>query len=60
MFEGKGKGVTVTSPIKKGEYVCYYSGDLLTRAQGIKREENYPDDVGCYIFFFSYKGVDMW
>ena len=58
--ESKGKGVIATIPFKKGDYVCSYSGELLTRTKGIEREQEYSDDVGCYIFFFSHKGVDMW
>ena len=58
--EGKGRGITTTIPFKKGDYICSYSGDLLSRAEGIDREQQYSDDVGCYLFFFAHKGVDMW
>ena len=33
-IEGKGRGITTTVPFEKGDYVCSYSGDLLTRAEG--------------------------
>ena len=59
-IEGKGRGITTTVPFEKGDYVCSYSGDLLTRAEGIEREKQYSNDVGCYIFFFSHKGQDLW
>ena len=48
--EGKGRGITTTIPFKKGDYICSYSSDLLSRAEGIDREQQYSDDVGCYLF----------
>ena len=58
--EGKGRGITTTIPFKKRDYVCSHSGDLLSRAEGIDREQQYSDDVGCYLFFFAHNGVIMW
>lgn len=60
MVEGKGRGVVTSVPFKKGRYVCHYSGELLSRAEGAHREKQYSEDVGCYIFFFTHKGMDMW
>lgn len=56
VVEGKGRGVKATAPFKKGEYFCSYYGELLSKAE---REKNYPDNVGCYLFF-THKGHDMW
>lgn len=60
VVEGKGRGVKATAPFKKGEYVCSYHGELLSKAEALEREKNYPDNVGCYLFFFTHKGHDMW
>ena len=51
--DGKGRGITTTIPFKKGDYVH-------TLVTGIDSEQQYSDDVGCYLFFFAHKGVNMW
>lgn len=41
MIEEKGKGVVSTAQIKRGQYVCEYSGELITKAEATKREAMY-------------------
>ena len=60
VVDGKGKGIQATAPFKKGEYVCSYRGELLSKTEALDREQSYQDGVGCYLFFFTHKGVDMW
>jgi len=47
-------GVKATADIKNGEYLCEYSGELVTKEEAIKREAEYSrKGNGCYMFFFK-------
>ena len=59
VVEGKGRGVKATAPFKKGGYVCSHLGELLSKAEALEREQNYLDGVGCYLFFFTHKSLDI-
>lgn len=56
--EYKGRGIFAARKMKKGEFVVEYAGDLLTMEEGRDRETEYQrdTDIGCYIYFFSFKG----
>lgn len=55
-LKGAGKGLFTTSPIRKGDIIVEYKGDILTWKQVEKR---YGDkiDKAKYIFFVSNKKV---
>jgi len=39
-------------PIKCGDYVCEYAGELVTKEEAEKREKEYAmQSKGCYMFF---------
>lgn len=64
---GKGRGVFAARDFVKGELVCEYEGQLLTREEADAR--SFADDLGtpdscvceegCYMFWFSFKGNTM-
>ena len=64
----KGKGVTAAQGFAKGEYVCEYAGDLITKAAASKREQQYlaeaaeqgQSEMMCYMYFLKHKGKDWW
>lgn len=59
-----GYGVVTTAPFCRGDYVCEYSGDLITKEQAKDRENMYIEEdrkAGieepmCYMYFLDYKG----
>ena len=46
----------------KGDLIVEYAGDLISRAEGYKREQEYQKkkNTGCYMFYFSSKGEHYW
>lgn len=54
-IENMGRGITSQNPIKKGDYVMEYKGELLTYKKGLERETMYvKNNLGdSYMFFFS-------
>ena len=62
MVEGKGRGVVSTTPLKRGDFVCEYSGELITFDEAKRREKDYSDDssIGCYMYYFEYKNTKYW
>lgn len=50
----KGKGIRCTRFLEKGEFVCEYSGELITKKEAEIREEKYGTDpkFGCYMYYF--------
>ena len=56
---GKGCGVIATLPFGKENL---YSGDLISRQEAEKREQQYSKDpsIGCYIFCFTHKSKHLW
>jgi len=61
-FEEKGRGVVSSHFIPRGAYVCEYSGRLLTKEEALLKEKEYENDetVGCYMYYFMYKGEKYW
>ena len=61
-MEGKGRGVVSTRPFTKGELVCEYSGELIPQEEARRREDEYAEDpdIGCYMYYFEYKGKRWW
>ena len=58
-FKWIGRGVFTTRPFHKGEFLLVYRGKLLTKVEGEKREEQYPQEVN-FLFFFEHKGKQYW
>lgn len=59
----KGRGVYAKVPIKKGEVVVEYHGELISAVQARRREKDYEKDLdnelqlhrGGYMYFFTHK-----
>ena len=60
--KGKGRAVFVTRLFKQGEFMCEYSGELLTYHQAKEREEKYQkkQSVGSFMYYFTHKGKKIW
>lgn len=52
----KGRSVKTTQGFHKGEKVCYYEGELITKTEGLKRHKTYSVGVGSYLYFFEHGG----
>lgn len=52
----KGRGVFATKSFSRGEFLVEYEGELVSREEGLKRDQHLPHDL-CYLFFFSFNGV---
>jgi len=58
MTEGKGRGIFANKDLSKGDFIVEYAGDLMSLEEGKAKEDEYSEDaeIGCYIYFFSFKG----
>ena len=61
-LEDKGRGVVSSNYVPKGTFICEYSGQLLTNEEALKNEQEYEGDhsIGCYMYYFMFKGVKYW
>lgn len=65
MADMKGFGVVAQKPFAKTEYVCEYSGDLITMTEARSREQQYireDNENGvkepmCYMYYLKYGGT---
>ncbi|CAD5221294.1 unnamed protein product [Bursaphelenchus xylophilus] len=55
--EEKGRGIRAGRPFKKDEFVVEYRGEMLTAAEGKKREQEYARSttIGSYMYFFQHR-----
>lgn len=60
LTEEKGKGVVAEKGFQKGDFLCCYRGNLLSKAEGDRRQVEFKEELGSYLFFFKYKGKDLW
>lgn len=61
-IEDKGRGVFATRPFTKNEFVCEYSGELISYEEAKKREKTYGDnvDIGCYMYYLEWNNKKYW
>lgn len=54
-FADKGRGVSTTRPLKCGDFVLEYAGELIDMQEAKLREQTYAADtsVGCYMYYFT-------
>ena len=55
-----GKGVFATKMFKKGSFLLEYKGELISQEEGERREEEYDESLGSFIFFFKMGRKTMW
>lgn len=60
--EGKGRGVIATRVFRHGDFLCEYSGELITETDADEREQAYLKDpaMGCYMYFFQHRSKKWW
>ena len=49
-----------TIPFSKGDFLFQYKGDFISAKEGEEREENYPEEAGNFLYFFSDNGKTCW
>ena len=59
-IEGKGRGVVTTAAFDKDEFICLYSGELISIKEAMKREKQYSLGGGSYMYYFKYKDKQLW
>ncbi|KAL1244180.1 N-lysine methyltransferase KMT5A [Trichinella spiralis] len=57
-FPVKGRGVIATKKFYRDDFVVEYRGELIDSTEAQRRERDYQNSsqVGCYMYYFSYKG----
>lgn len=50
-FNFLGHGVFVKQSIEKGSFLVEYCGELISKEEGLIREEKYPLEYGSYLVF---------
>ncbi|KRX39029.1 Phosphatidylinositol 4-kinase alpha [Trichinella murrelli] len=57
-FPVKGRGVIATKKFYRDDFVVEYRGELIDINEAQRRERDYQNSsqVGCYMYYFSYKG----
>ncbi len=60
--EIKGRGVVTTIPRVKGDFICEYSGELISFEEAEMKEAEYSidSDIGCYMYYFEHKSKKYW
>lgn len=61
-FDNKGRGVTTVRPLRSGDFVLEYAGELIDHQEARLREQLYAADksVGCYMYYFSCRNKQYW
>ena len=67
-LEGKGKGVLAGQLFCKGEYICEYAGELISKTEADEREQKYLeeaqqqglDEMMCYMYFLKHNNHTWW
>ncbi|XP_052123655.1 N-lysine methyltransferase KMT5A-like [Frankliniella occidentalis] len=56
VFNDKGRGVVATRHFPRGRLLLQYKGELLSKRQGLQREQDLPEESGSFLYFFPFKG----
>lgn len=61
-IEGKGRGVFASRDFQRNEFVCEYSGELISHVEAKKREKQYGEDdnIGCYMYYLQSNNKKYW
>lgn len=55
-----GNGVFATSKIEKGECLTFYTGELITEEEAVRREAAYSVSDGSFMYFFKCGRKLLW
>jgi histone-lysine N-methyltransferase SETD8 len=61
-IEGKGRGVFASRDFQRNEFVCEYSGELISYEEAKKRETQYGENtnIGCYMYYLRCNNKKYW
>ena len=59
-FLHTGYGVFAKKLYSKREFLLEYDGELLPAKEGYKREKEYPEERGSFLYFFRDQGRSYW
>ena len=45
---------------RRGDFLCCYKGELISKAEGERRKNDYEEELGSFLFFFKHCGNDLW
>jgi histone-lysine N-methyltransferase SETD8 len=55
-----GKGVFALRDFSKGEFLLEYDGELLSYKEGARRMKEYDENIGSFIYLFTFKDKKFW
>jgi len=55
-----GYGVFTTSTIEKGECLTFYTGELISEEEALRREAAYSVSDESFMYFFKYGRKLLW
>jgi SET domain. len=50
-----GYGIFTTRQFEAGQFLLEYPGELISKAEGIKRQKNYQPKDGSFVFYYQDK-----
>ena len=57
---GKGRGIITRRAYAPSEFVCEYVGELITFNDGRRREMEYDQSLGSFLYFFHHNAKGWW
>ena len=55
-----GRGVFTTRPFKCGDFLLQYKGRFMDVKEAERKEEEYTEEMGSYMFYFQWEGKTHW
>lgn len=55
-----GKGLFAERKFPAGSFLLEYHGELISKEEGIKRENTYPVENGSFLLYFKSGRTEMW
>ena len=52
-----GRGVFTAMPLKEGDFIAQYAGEVISSRDGNAREKSNPS---CFRYFFVHQGKRLW
>ena len=56
----KGRGIITRRAYAPSEFVCEYVGELITFNDGKRREMEYDESIGSFLYFFHHNAKGWW
>lgn len=55
-----GRGVFTTKDFHAGDFLLEYAGELISHRQALKREQEYSETDGSFLYFFRHNNKVLW